>query len=142
MDSEKILEGVASVLHWYSSLSPDFKDINLLIKAKRKLVGYSYSFSPIVANCLEAHKNTYSMRKVLIAEEQLKYIESGDNVSKSGLKAEVSKKDSRIQEAKNEATYQKMKGFQGAISDAISSMQQDISILRKELDATKVHDNG
>ena len=82
------------------------------------------------------------MRKVLIAEEQLKYIESGDSVSKSELKAEVSKKDSRIQEAKNESIYQKMKGIQNAISDAISSMQQDISILRKELEESKIKDNG
>lgn len=141
-EQDKIIEGVLKVLDWYSRLPVDFKDIETLIKAKRKLVGYSFTFSPIVAQCLESHKNTYSMRKFLIAEEQLKYIESGDSVAKSGLKAEVNKKDSRIQEAKNEALYQKFKGFQMAISGAISSMQQDISILRKELEDASIHNNG
>ena len=61
MDSKEIDEligGVQKVIGWYSS---DFGhgDIDYLIKAKRKLVGYSFRFSEVVGYALDEYNVNY-----------------------------------------------------------------------------------
>ena len=66
MDSkelEELTKGLEGVLALYSSLGSDFKDINRLIVAKRKLSGYMYRFSVLLAEALEDYNNAYAFRK-------------------------------------------------------------------------------
>jgi len=117
-------------------------DIHYLIKAKRKLVGYSYRFSEVVGYALDEYNATYASRKLELANKKLRYIEEGDTAGKAELKAELKNYQLRVAEGVDEALYRKVKSYFDTMRDAITSITQDISILRKEYEDSKVHDNG
>ena len=145
MDSKEIDEligGVQKVIGWYSSSDFGHGDIDYLIKAKRKLVGYSFRFSELVGYALEVYNETYSHRKTEFANKKLKHIESGDSAAKAELKAEFIISQLRQEEGETEAFYRKVKSYFDTMRDAITSITQDISILRKEYEDTRVHNNG
>tara|TARA_R100001440_G_scaffold23689_1_gene38597 strand:+ start:20426 stop:20863 length:438 start_codon:yes stop_codon:yes gene_type:complete len=139
---DELIGGVQKVINWYSS--SDFGHINIdyLIKAKRKLVGYSFRFSEVVGYALDEYNVTYASRKNELANNKLKYIEAGDAAGKAELKAELKNYQLRLAEGENEALYRKVKSYFDTMRDAITSITQDISILRKEYEDSKVHDNG
>ena len=144
MDKQEIDEligGVQKVITWYSSSDFGDTDIHYLIKAKRKLVGYSYRFSEVVGYALDEYNVTYASRKTELANKKLKYIEQGDTAGKAELKAELKNYQLRLAEGENEALYRKVKSYFDTMRDAITSITQDISILRKEYEDSKVHDN-
>ena len=145
MDSkeiDKLIEEIALIIKGYSSLDKDFKDINRLIVAKRLLVGYSFRFSEVVGYALDEYNVTYASRKTELANKKLKYIESGDSAGKAELKAELKNYQLRLAEGENEALYRKVKSYFDTMRDAITSITQDISILRKEYEDSRVHDNN
>jgi hypothetical protein len=144
MDKQEIDEligGVQKVITWYSSSDFGDTDIHYLIKAKRKLVGYSFRFSEVVGYALDEYNVTYASRKTELANKKLKYIEQGDTAGKAELKAELKNYQLRLAEGENEALYRKVKSYFDTMRDAITSITQDISILRKEYEDSKVHDN-
>ena len=145
MDSKEIDEligGVQKVIGWYSSSDFGHGDIDYLIKAKRKLVGYSFRFSELVGYALEEYNVSYASRKNELSIKKLKYIDSGDSAAKAELKAELKSYQLRLTEGESEALYRKVKSYFDTMRDAITSITQDISILRKEYEDTRVHDNG
>ena len=145
MDKQEIDEligGVQKVITWYSSSDFGDTDIHYLIKAKRKLVGYSFRFSEVVGYALDEYNVTYASRKTELANKKLKYIEQGDTAGKAELKAELKNYQLRLAEGENEALYRKVKSYFDTMRDAITSITQDISILRKEYEDSKIHDNG
>ena len=145
MDSkeiDKLIEEIALIIKGYSSLDKDFKDINRLIVCKRLLVGYSFRFSEVVGYALDEYNVTYASRKNELANKKLKYIEAGDSAGKSELKAELKNYQLRLAEGENEALYRKVKSYFDTMRDCITSITQDISILRKEYEDSRVHDNG
>lgn len=140
MDKQEIDEligGVQKVITWYSSSDFGDTDIHYLIKAKRKLVGYSYRFSEVVGYALDEYNVTYASRKLELANKKLKYIEEGDTAGKAELKAELKNYQLRLAEGENEALYRKVKSYFDTMRDAITSITQDISILRKEYEDAK-----
>jgi len=139
---DELIGGVQKVITWYSSSDFGDTDIHYLIKAKRKLVGYSYRFSEVVGYALDEYNVTYASRKTELANKKLKYIEEGDTAGKAELKAELKNYQLRLAEGENEALYRKVKSYFDTMRDAITSITQDISILRKEYEDSKVHDNG
>ena len=145
MDKQEIDEligGVQKVITWYSSSDFGDTDIHYLIKAKRKLVGYSYRFSEVVGYALDEYNATYASRKLELANKKLRYIEEGNTAGKAELKAELKNYQLRVAEGVDEALYRKVKSYFDTMRDAITSITQDISILRKEYEDSKVHDNG
>ena len=145
MDSkeiDKLIEEIALIIKGYSSLDKDFKDINRLIVCKRLLVGYAFRFSEVVGYALDEYNVTYASRKNELANKKLKYIEEGDTAGKAELKAELKNYQLRLAEGENEALYRKVKSYFDTMRDAITSITQDISILRKEYEDSRVHDNG
>lgn len=145
MDSkeiDKLIEEIALIIKGYSSLDKDFKDINRLIVAKRKLVGYAFRFSAVVGYVLDEYNVSYASRKNELANKKLKYIQDGDSAGKAELKAELKNYQLRLAEGENEALYRKVKSYFDTMRDCITSITQDISILRKEYEDTRVHDNG
>jgi hypothetical protein len=145
MDKQEIDEligGVQKVITWYSSSDFGDSDIHYLIKAKRKLVGYSYRFSEVVGYALDEYNATYASRKLELANKKLRYIEEGDTAGKAELKAELKNYQLRVAEGVDEALYRKVKSYFDTMRDAITSITQDISILRKEYEDSRIHDNG
>jgi hypothetical protein len=145
MDKQEIDEligGVQKVITWYSSSDFGDTDIHYLIKAKRKLVGYSYRFSEVVGYALDEYNATYASRKLELANKKLRYIEEGDTAGKAELKAELKNYQLRVAEGVDEALYRKVKSYFDTMRDAITSITQDISILRKEYEDSRIHDNG
>lgn len=145
MDSkeiDKLIKEIALIIKGYSSLDEEFKDITKLINAKRLLVGYSFRFSEVVGYALKEYNNSYILRKRVIIEKKMSYIEDGDSVSKAEMRAELSRYIFRTEEAENEAIYRKVKSYFDTMRDAITSITQDISILRKEYEDSRVHNNG
>ena len=139
---DELIGGVQKVITWYSSSDFGDTDIHYLIKAKRKLVGYSYRFSEVVGYALDEYNVTYASRKTELANKKLKYIEEGDTAGKAELKAELKNYQLRLAEGENEALYRKVKSYFDTMRDAITSITQDISILRKEYEDSRIHDNG
>tara|TARA_R100001015_G_C4531035_1_gene97453 strand:+ start:192 stop:629 length:438 start_codon:yes stop_codon:yes gene_type:complete len=139
---DELIGGVQKAIDWYSSSDFGHGDIDYLIKAKRKLVGYSFRFSEVVGYALDEYNKGYNFRKRNLAESKLKYIDSGDTAGKSELKAELKAYKFRVDEGESEALYRKVKSYFDTMRDAITSITQDISILRKEYEDTRVHDNG
>ena len=134
---DELIGGVQKVITWYSSSDFGDTDIHYLIKAKRKLVGYSYRFSEVVGYALDEYNVTYASRKTELANKKLKYIEEGDTAGKAELKAELKNYQLRLAEGENEALYRKVKSYFDTMRDAITSITQDISILRKEYEDAK-----
>ena len=133
MDSkelEELTKGIEGILALYSGLGKDFKDIDRLIVAKRKLSGYLYRFSVLVGDALEQYNVNYANRKSLTAEKILNYVSSGDAQFKATMKAEVELKDIRLLEASSEAVYRRVKSQYDSLRDTLSSIQQDISTLK------------
>jgi len=139
---DELIGGVQKVIDWYSSSDFGHGDIDYLIKAKRKLVGYSFRFSEVVGYALEEYNVTYSSRKNELAVKKLKYIDSGDTAGKAELKAELKIYQLRLAEGETEALYRKVKSYFDTMRDAITSITQDISILRKEYEDSRNNDNG
>ena len=139
---DELIGGVQKVIGWYSSSDFGHGDIDYLIKAKRKLVGYSFRFSEVVGYALDEYNVSYASRKNELSIKKLKYIDSGDSVSKAELKAELKSYQLRLTEGESEALYRKVKSYFDTMRDAITSITQDISILRKEYEDTRVYDNG
>ena len=145
MDSkeiDKLIKEIDLIIKGYSSLDEEFKDITRLINAKRLLVGYSFRFSEVVGYALDEYNVSYSSRKNELAVKKLKYIDSGDSVSKAELKAELKSYQLRLAEGESEALYRKVKSYFDTMRDAITSVTQDISILRKEYEDSRIHNNG
>tara|TARA_R110002012_G_scaffold87820_1_gene216943 strand:+ start:1506 stop:1937 length:432 start_codon:yes stop_codon:yes gene_type:complete len=142
MDSkelEELTKGIEGILTLYSGLGKDFKDIDRLIVAKRKLSGYLYRFSVLVGDALEQYNVNYANRKSLTAEKILDYVFSGDAQFKASMKAEVDLKDVRLLEASSEAVYRRVKSQYDSLRDTLNSIQQDISTLKMELSESKIH---
>ena len=142
MDSkelEELTKEIEGILALYSGLGKDFKDIDRLIVAKRKLSGYLYRFSVLVGDALEQYNVNYANRKSLTAEKILNYVSSGDAQFKATMKAEVELKDVRLLEASSEAVYRRVKSQYDSLRDTLSSIQQDISTLKMELSESKIH---
>ena len=140
MDSkelEELTKGIEGILALYSGLGKDFKDIDRLIVAKRKLSGYLYRFSVLVGDALDQYNVNYANRKSLTAEKILNYVSSGDAQFKATMKAEVELKDIRLLEASSEAVYRRVKSQYDSLRDTLSSIQQDISTLKMELSEAK-----
>jgi len=142
MDSkelEELTKGIEGILTLYSGLGKDFKDIDRLIVAKRRLSGYLYRFSVLVGDALEQYNINYANRKSLTAEKILNYVSTGDAQFKASMKAEVDLKDIRLLEASSEAVYRRIKSQYDSLRDTLNSIQQDISTLKMELSDAKVH---
>jgi hypothetical protein len=139
---EELTKGIEGVLSLYSSLGKDFKDIDRLIVAKRKLSGYVYRFSVLVADALDLYNSSYASRKKVYAEETLKLIESGSTIKKAELTVELKHYKNRIEEGKAEAMYRKFKSQYDSLRDTMQSIQQDISTLKMELKDASIHNNG
>ncbi len=58
------------------------------------------------------------------------------------MKPELKNYVFRVDEGEAEALYRKVKSQFDTMRDIISSMQQDLSILRKEKEDAKVYNNG
>ena len=145
MDSKEIdelIKEIALIVKGYSSLDEEFKDITRLINAKRLLVGYSFRFSEVVGYALDEYNKGYNFRKRNTAESKLIFMKDGDTASKAELKAELKAYKFRVDEGESEALYRKVKSYFDTMRDAITSLTQDISILRKEYEDSRVHDNG
>ena len=136
---EELTKGIEGILALYSGLGKDFKDIDRLIVAKRKLSGYLYRFSVLVGDALEQYNVNYANRKSLTAEKILNYVSSGDAQFKASMRAEVDLKDIRLLEASSEAVYRRVKSQYDSLRDILSSIQQDISTLKMELSEAKIH---
>jgi len=141
-DIDDLIWGVQKVITWYSSADFGHGDIDNLIKAKRKLVGYAFSFSEVVGFALHEYNNSYNLRKRVITERKMLYSKEFNSVSKAEMKAEIKSHKLRADEAENEALYRKVKSYFDTMRDAITSITQDISILRKEYEDSRVHDNN
>lgn len=136
---EELTKGIEGILALYSGLGKDFKDIDRLIVAKRKLSGYLYRFSVLVGDALEQYNANYANRKILTAEKILNYVSSGDAQFKASMKAEVELKDIRLLEGSSEALYRRIKSQYDSLRDTLNSIQQDISTLKMELSDAKIH---
>lgn len=135
---EELTKGIEGILALYSGLGKDFKDIDRLIVAKRKLSGYLYRFSVLVGDSLEQYNVNYANRKRLTAEKILDYVFAGDAQFKASMKAEVDLKDVRLLEASSESIYRRIKSQYDSLRDTLNSIQQDISTLKMELSDSKV----
>ena len=145
MDSkeiDKLIKEIALIIKGYSSLDEEFKDITKLINAKRLLVGYSFRFSEVVGYALDEYNKGYNFRKRNTAESKLIFMKDGDTASKAELKSELKAYKFRVDEGESEALYRKVKSYFDTMRDAITSITQDISILRKEYEDSRVHNNG
>ena len=132
MDSkelETLTKGISKVVSWYSF---SVKDGDLLTSAKQKLIGYSFRFSVLVGDALSEYNKAYNFRKRNLAIKKLEYIQEGDTAAKAEMKAELKNYVFRVDEGEAEALYRRVKGQFDLMRDTISSMQQDISTLRKE----------
>ena len=139
MDSKELDEltkGISKVISWYSF---SVKDGDLLTSAKQKLIGFSFRFSVLVGDALGEYNKAYNFRKRNLAEKKLEYIKEGDSASKAEMKAELKTYKFRVDEGESEALYRKVKSQFDLMRDTISSIQQDISTLRKEKEDAKLH---
>tara|TARA_R110002050_G_scaffold238805_1_gene374963 strand:+ start:206 stop:628 length:423 start_codon:yes stop_codon:yes gene_type:complete len=133
---ETLTKGISKILSWYSLGN---KDGDLLTSAKQKLIGYCYRFSVLVGESLAEYNKAYNFRKRNLAQKKLEYIQEGDTAAKADLKAELKNYKFRVDEGEAEALYRRVKSQFDLIRDTISSMQQDISTLKKEKEDAKIH---
>ena len=143
MDSKELetltieIEGIVAL---YSGLGADFKDIDRLIVAKRKLSSYIFRFSVLVGDALKEYNNSYAFRKRHIADKKLEYIKEGDTIGKAELRAELLNYKFRVDEGENEALYRRVKSQYDSLRDMLQSITQDISTLKMEYN--EVRNNG
>lgn len=130
----KLVEGIVKVVSWYSSANS--KDGDLLESAKRKLLGYSFTFSSAVGDALDTYNKAYANRKSETAKKVLEYVSNGDAQFKASMKAEIDVKDMRLVESGYESIYRRLKGQQDTINNTIASMMQDIKRLETEFKQT------
>jgi hypothetical protein len=137
MDSkelEKLVEGISKLINWYSTANSDNGDF--LASAKRKLLGYSFTFSTAVGYALDSYNKAYAHRKSETAKKVLEYVSNGDAQFKASMKAEIDVKDMRLVESGYESLYRRLKGQQEAINNTIASIMQDLKRLENEFKQT------
>lgn len=143
MDSkelEQLTNEIGGIVALYSNLGADFKDIDRLIVAKRKLSSYIFRFSVLVGESLESYNKSYAHRKSETAKKVLEFVSGGDAQFKASMRAEVEVKDMRLLEAQYEAVYRRIKSQYDSLRDMLQSIQQDIATLKMELN--EVRNNG
>lgn len=139
MNNNEIIElskKIGGIIELYSNLGDDFKDIDRLIVAKRKLSGYMYRFSVLVGDALGEYNRNYANRKSSTAKKVLEYISNGETQFKATMRAEVDLKDVRLLEANSEAVYRRIKSQYDSLRDTLSSISQDIATLKNEIKST------
>lgn len=137
MDSkelEQLVEGITGVIQWYSSANSDNGDF--LESAKRKLLGYSFTFAEVVGDTLDSYNKAYANRKAETAKKVLEYVGSGAAQFKASMRAEIDVKELRLLEAGYESMYRRLKGQQESINNTIASIMQDIKRLELEYKQT------
>lgn len=137
MDSkelEKLVESISKLIKWYSTANSDNGDF--LASAKRKLLGYSFTFSTAVGDALDSYNKAYAHRKSETAKKVLEYVSNGDAQFKASMKAEIDVKDMRLVESGYESLYRRLKGQQEAINNTIASIMQDLKRLENEFKQT------
>ena len=137
MSEEKILklvDDISKVIIWYSQSNSDNGDF--LASAKRKLLGYSFTFSTAVGYALDSYNKAYAHRKSETAKKVLEYVSNGDAQFKASMKAEIDVKDMRLVESGYESLYRRLKGQQEAINNTIASIMQDLKRLENEFKQT------
>ena len=137
MDSkelEQLVEGIVKIISWYSSSNS--KDGDLLVSAKQKLLGYSFTFSSAVGDALDSYNRAYAHRKAETARLMLEYVSNGDAQFKASMKAEIDVKELRLVESGLESIYRRLKGQQDTINNTIASIMQDIKRLETEYKQT------
>jgi len=137
MSEEKILklvDDISKVIIWYSQSNSDNGDF--LASAKRKLLGYSFTFSTAVGDALDSYNKAYAHRKAETAKKVLEYVSNGDAQFKASMKAEIDVKDMRLVESGYESLYRRLKGQQEAINNTIASIMQDLKRLENEFKQT------
>jgi len=139
---EQLTKEIEAILGLYSNLDADFKDIDRLITAKRKLCSYAYRFSVIVGEALEAYNLTYCNRKKVFSGEVLALIEQGSPTNKANLTVELKQYMLRVNEARSEAVYRRLKAQYDVLRDTINSITQDISTIKNQLNDSRNNDNG
>ena len=130
----KLVEGISKLIDWYSTANSDNGDF--LASAKRKLLGYSFTFSKVVGDTLNAYNKAYANRKAETAKKVLEYVSNGDAQFKASMKAEIDVKDMRLVESGYESLYRRLKGQQDAINNTIASIMQDLKRLENEFKQT------
>jgi len=130
----KLVEGITGVIQWYSTANSDNGDF--LASAKRKLLGYSFTFSGAVGDALDSYNKAYAHRKSETAKKTLEYVSNGDAQFKASMKAEIDVKDMRLVESGYESIYRRLKGQQDSINNTIASIMQDLKRLENEFKQT------
>lgn len=130
----KLVEGISKLIDWYSTANSDNGDF--LASAKRKLLGYSFTFSSAVGDALDSYNKAYAHRKSETAKKTLEYVSNGDAQFKASMKAEIDVKDMRLVESGYESLYRRLKGQQDAINNTIASIMQDLKRLENEFKQT------
>ena len=130
----QLVEGIVKVVSWYSQ--SNCKDGDLLVSAKQKLLGYSFTFSSAVGDALDSYNRAYAHRKAETARLMLEYVSNGDAQFKASMKAEIDVKELRLVESGLESMYRRLKGQQESINNTIASIMQDIKRLELEYKQT------
>jgi len=126
---------IRKIVEWYRNLPNDFLGLNDLLHQRQKLVGYNVT----LGSELGYQRKLYSLSKAVYEKKryqlQVKFKSEGVGNSETISRANSSKEYTNQQESEGE--YYRLLYFSKSIEQTLSSMSQQIAVLREELNSIK-----
>lgn len=145
-EHKKNTETVYTILAWYRDLPADFNDIDTLVVKRRQM---NYFFGMIQKFRKEQNqllKKAHVTRRLDEAKKARELQAKDDKATGKRYTGQASKEDALLlctkqyqEEYELEGTVEGIKYIAEAVQDALNSMRQDISILRKEKEEPDQH---
>ena len=132
-DLQETVNKIDEIVSWWLNLEKGYTNISHLDEIHRKLSGYYFYLSEIVADSYKDYLFSYIHKKVGLAKRQQGLIESGDSVTKAKEIAPLHEEMLLMDEAEAEANYNALKLKLNAVSKVLEAIRQRISNLKTEL---------
>jgi hypothetical protein len=127
------LDNLQNIVDWYHGIPIDFLGINELMNQRRKLVTWFYYFNVAVGEFRQTKGDVEADYNEKLADAVAFELSDSHkhNQAEAKAKSQLSYLNEGLERAKS--NYYRLKDQQEAISKVLDAMQQDIAVIREEL---------
>ena len=128
----KLTEEITDIINTYHATTIEAHNLAYLMGMRKELSIKAFELGKVVSNYKYHKEVTTAQRKSLYAKKKLYYL-SGATLGKAELLAEEQIEEIRLKEAKYDGLYTGCRIVLEQTSEVITSILQDISVLRLEM---------
>ena len=129
----RCLEEIKKAIKWYYDLPNDYRNVELLMAARRKLSVHAFELSDITGDTKISLDNMYAERKIEHARSKVALM-AGTTAAAAESKAIIENKERIKQEKEYEGLYSRCRLLLVQTNEVLNCLNQHISLLKMEKD--------